>query len=176
VNIQNSNMNTSKKQSGVIMILALVMLLVLTLLAITSMNSTNFQVLLTGNTQHQTSALNQAEMALRNAEELIDIITTTAGSKPTIGYYDLTVDLVSEQDFSSFTWDSSTAISYDTKSHYVIEYSGRVSLSGGSVAVTQNNTVAGDELHLYRITARSVSARGAVRFVQSVYVTSTPPL
>jgi len=62
---KNIHILVPKYQSGVILILSLIILLVLTMLIVGSMNSTNTQVLMTGNTQYHTQALNDAETAIR---------------------------------------------------------------------------------------------------------------
>lgn len=56
------------KQEGAVLIIALVMLLVLTLLATSSMRSTALDARITGNHQHTVSQLNMANAALREGE------------------------------------------------------------------------------------------------------------
>jgi len=175
----NVNLSIPKKQSGVILVLALVILLVLTLLVVSSMNATNTQVLMTGNTQYHTQALNDAETALRFAESSIDQIILNGSAKPATGYYDLKVSNTNAIDFSNFSWTSTTAAKHKVGSRsslYVIEYTGGEKISfGGNEAVTQNDSIPGEEYHLFRVTARSTSARGAIRIVQSVYATDMMP-
>lgn len=176
----NQKLSSHKNQSGVILVLALVILLVLTMLIVSSMNSTNMQVLMTGNTQYHTQALNDAEVTLRFAENSIEQFATNVTVIPGSGYYNLTVNNNTAIDFSSFSWDSNSAAIHTTASRnsfYVIEYIKQVPLSNGApIMVSQNNKITGDRAHLYRITARSTSARGALRLVQSVYVTTAAPL
>ncbi|VAW91135.1 hypothetical protein MNBD_GAMMA22-2638 [hydrothermal vent metagenome] len=179
--MKNLKLSNLKKQSGVILVLALVILLVLTMLIVSSMNTTNTQVLMTGNTQFQTQALNDAETALRFAENSIQLFATDPNAKPGGGYRNISTGQNAE-DFSVFKWDDLTTMGSYTNantsrtSFYVIEYTGLIPLTGASLAVTQNNTVIGDEAYLFRVTARGKSARGAARMVQSVYVTTAPPL
>ncbi|MFV2061034.1 MAG: PilX N-terminal domain-containing pilus assembly protein [Gammaproteobacteria bacterium] len=174
----NSGFSIPKYQSGVILILSLVILLILTMLIVSSMNATNTQVLMTGNTQYHTQALNDAETALHFAENTVENFAKIGNVKPVSGYYNLKINKSPAIDFSNFGWSTVTAANYSfasRKASYVIEYTGQVPLKGASIAVTQNNNVPGDNAHLFRITARSTTARGAVRLVQSVYVTTAPP-
>ncbi len=175
---KNIHILVPKYQSGVILILSLIILLVLTMLIVGSMNSTNTQVLMTGNTQYHTQALNDAETALRFAETTVDDFGKNVNAKPATGYYDLKTNNIAAIDFTTFNWSPVTAAIHTGASRnslYVIEYTGRVALKGASISVTQNNNVPGDNAHLYRITARSTAARGAIRLVQSVYVTAVAP-
>lgn len=149
------------------------------MLIVSSMNATNTQVLMTGNTQYHTQALNDAETALRFAENTIDQFATNANAKPGSGYYNLVANKTTGIDFTNFNWSPVTAATHSVatrSSLYVIEYTGSVPLNGASIAVTQSDYVPGDDAHLYRITAHSTTARGAVRLVQSVYVTKAAPL
>ncbi len=179
--MKNLKLSHSKKQSGVILVLALVILLVLTMLIVSSMNTTNTQVLMTGNTQFQTQALNDAESALRFAENSIALFASDATLIPKSGYRNLvTGDPVIT--FSTFDWANpdNTAVYSDgttfRPSLYVIEYTGLTPLYGSQLDQTQNDNVIGDEVYLYRVTARGRAARGAARIVQSVYATVSPPL
>ncbi|MFV1984649.1 MAG: PilX N-terminal domain-containing pilus assembly protein [Thiohalomonadales bacterium] len=173
------NLSTPKSQTGVILVLALVILLILTMLVVSSMNTTNMQVLMTGNTQYHTKALNDAETALRFAETSIEQFATSVSAQPKTGYYDLKKSTAQEIDFSNFTWNSDTAATHNIGSRgsmYVIEYTGFTTQRGGDAGWSQiKNHPAGNKYYLYRITARSTSARGAIRLVQSVYATETAP-
>lgn len=162
-----------KKQTGMAMIMSLVILLVLTLLGVTAMNSSNLQLLMTGNSQYQTVALNNAESVIRDAEATVDSIVT-GGPVPSTGYYDISGSNP-EVDLGSFSWsDSETVI--DGNSKYIIEYAGDTVLDSSSLAWRQNNGITGDTVSVFRITARSPATRGAMRYVQSIYVTIDSPL
>lgn len=173
------NLNLSKQytQSGVILILALVILLILTMIVVGSMNTTNMQVLMTGNTQYHTQALNDAESALRFAENTISqFATNVANNKP--GFYDLKTSNSQATNFSTFTWDNTSAATHtigSRRSLYVIEYTGFTPGAGAPLGWRQGDPIIGDIYHLFRITARSTSARGAVRLVQTVYASQTGP-
>jgi len=166
------------RQHGAALIMSLVILVILTLLGIGSMNTANLQLLMTGNAQYQTVALSAAEQTIREAEVLVDAIV--AGTPPpskSDGYHDLASG-EPEVVLSDFTWpddetgDSSTV----ANSKYIIEYSGQKSLPPTTFKYINGNPIAGDNVYVFRITARTLATRGAVRLVQSIYVTLDSPV
>ncbi len=151
----NTNLSVVKKQSGVILVLALVILLVLTMLIVSSMTTTNMQVLMTGNTQHHTQALNDAETALRIAESSIDKFSDPNFTKPATGYKNIANNNANAINFSTFKWlpaDVATVSIGSRDTSYVIEYTGPelVNLNGGAITITPNNNVVGTKVYLYR--------------------------
>jgi type IV pilus assembly protein PilX len=65
------NINKSKQQ-GVVLIIGLIMLTVMTLLAVTSMQSSGLQELMSNNTKDKVIAFEAAESAIRAAEAYLD--------------------------------------------------------------------------------------------------------
>lgn len=163
---------TMLRQQGLALIMSLVILLVLTILGITAMNTSNLQLLMTGNSQYQTLALNTAEDVIRTAEDFVQDYVTGVQALPANGYYDLATD--AEVDLSSHDWTNDSVAS--GSSNYVIEYAGDQNLDSASLAWRQNNGISGDTVSVFRITARTPTARGAVRYVQSIYVSLESPL
>lgn len=157
-------------QRGAVLILALVILLVLTLLGVSAMNSSSLQMLMTGNTQYQTVALSQAELTIRQGETLVDDIAAGTTAPPAIGYYDIRPGKGTEVDLTTFTWDDTAAINFGA-SYYIIEYAGDKKLRAETLAWREGQNIAGDSVSVYRVTARSPATRGALRYVQSIYVT-----
>lgn len=169
--------NLKTKQQGVALIMSLIILVILTLLGIGSMNTANLQILMTGNAQYQTVALNTSERVIREAEILVDgIVAGAPAPSKTDGYHDIDGG-DSEVNLSNFTWpDNETADSANmANSKYIIEYSGRKSLPPATFKYINGNPIAGDNVYVFRITARTRATRGAVRVVQSIYVTLNPP-
>jgi type IV pilus assembly protein PilX len=171
-----NNLSTVKKQSGVILVVALVILLVLTLLVVSSMNTTNTQVLMTGNTQFHTQALNDAESALRYAESEIEL-SIASGTPIAAGFYNLKDPTVVKPDITNLATWSTQAATYtagNRSSLYVIEYVDFTVFAGESVS--SSKSIDGSKVHLYRITSRSNTGRGAARILQSVYITTAQPV
>lgn len=170
----------SKKQSishqrGLALLMSLVILLVLTLLGITAMNTANLQTLMTGNSQYQTTALNTAESVIRTAEDVVlAFIGTPGATYPASGYYNIPAG-AAPINLTTFDWDAADVITAGT-SKYIIEFTGTEELDSASKAWRQDQGIVGDDVSVFRITARTPSTRGAVRYVQSIFVTISAPL
>lgn len=167
----------TSRQHGAALIMSLVILVILTLLGIGSMNTANLQQLMTGNAQYQTAALSTAEQAIREAEVLVDgIVTGTAPPNLAGGYHNVDGG-APEVDLTVFTWpDDQTGDAAVANSKYVIEYSGSKSLPPTTFKYINGKPIAGDQVYVFRITARTQASRGAVRLVQSIYVTLESPI
>jgi len=61
----------TQKQSGAVLVLSLLMLFVLTLVGVSSLNTTTLEEKMSGNTRNQQLAFHAAEMAIRQAEDFI---------------------------------------------------------------------------------------------------------
>jgi len=155
--------------------MSLVILMVLTILGIAAMNTSNLQLLMTGNAQYQTVALSQAELTIRVAETLLEDVIAGTGTIPANGYYNVTPGNSDPIDLESFTWDDTTSVEAAGGSNYIIEYTGDKTLPPESLAWRQLQGIAGDKVYVFRITARSPASRGAMRYVQSIYVTNLSP-
>ena len=71
-------MRTPKKQSGVALFISLVLLLVLTIIGVSAVQTTSLEERMARNSRDRLMAFQSAESALRDAEALIDTFTTTA--------------------------------------------------------------------------------------------------
>jgi type IV pilus assembly protein PilX len=165
-------------QRGVSLIVALIMLIVLTLIGVSSMNTAIVELKMAGSAQQQSIALNRADEMLRVGEdEIIDIVTTPAAfdfSAPGDGYY-VTADDI---DVADIHWAGQGLKSIDGAKEgdtYVTEYLGPTTIPGESRKVSTDGRVIGGAVHTFRITSRSATGKGALRLVQSIYVTSAPP-
>lgn len=173
------HLNKIKKQirfqsRGIALIMSLVILLILTLLGVTSMNTSNLQLLMTSNSQYQTTALNTAEDVIHIAENAVASLVVTK-IIPSSGYYNITSGNDAPVDIASLDWSDNSNVVTEGISQYIIEYAGDTALDSSSLAWRQNNSIAGGNISVFRITARSPSSRGAVRYVQSIYVTIDSP-
>ena len=65
-------MQTKYSQQGVVLVIGLIMLVVMTLLAVTSMQSSSLQEIMSSNVKDKTTAFEAAETAIRAAEEFLD--------------------------------------------------------------------------------------------------------
>ena len=167
------------RQKGVSILVALVMLLVLTLIGVSSMNSSIVELKMANSMQQQGIALNRAEELLRVGETNIDTIITdptaydfaVAGD----GYY-IVADNIDVRDID---WPTQGLVAIKPDANvddtYVVEYLGAKPIPGESVKIATDGRIIGGAVHTFRITTRSVAGRGAVRLVQSIYVSEDAP-
>ena len=176
---RNINLAASpQSQSGVSILVALVMLLVLTLIGVSSMNSALVELKMAGSMQQQGIALNRADELLRVGELNIDGILNDPAAfdfaADNDGYYtnadNINVNNVdwAGQGLSTIQGDTANDI-------YVTEYLGAKPIPGESVKVSTDGRIIGGAVHTFRITTRSTTGKNAVRLVQSIYVSTAPP-
>lgn len=173
---KNRHLVSPQRQHGVVLIFSLVILMVLTILGISSMNTANLQTIMAGNSQYQTTALNTAEGALAAAEATIDAVVAGAPLPAGGGYYDVAAG-AAEIDPLTFDWSDSNNANYftDGNSKTVVEYTGPETPPPSSFRYLNSVPIAGDQVYVFRTTVRSTSSRGAVRLIQGVYLTLTAP-
>jgi type IV pilus assembly protein PilX len=170
----NHNHN-HKQQKGAILIVSLVVLVALTLIGLSAMDLSNLENIMAANSQQQIKSLSNAEKVLKVAEQDVDGIisdsTTLAFETTEDQYY-----LAGEVDPTRTTWDFSYASSFDDSpidGNYIIEYAGPRLIPGESGEI--GSAVSGSYIHLFLVDSQSESGKGAIRNVQSVYVTGSPP-
>ena len=165
-------------QRGVSLVVALVMLLVLTLIGVSSMNTAIVELKMAGSMQQQGVALNRADEALRVAEEdVLAIVTDPAAFDFTVaddGYY-VTADNINVHDIDWATEGLTSLPGANANDAYVAEYMGAKPIPGESVKVGTDGRIIGGAVHSFRLTSRSATGKGALRLVQSLYVTTAPP-
>jgi len=165
-------------QRGVSLIVALVMLIVLTLIGVSSMNTAIVELKMAGSAQQQGIALNRANELLRVGEEdVLAIVTNPAAFDFTTtgdGYYfkDDAIN-VHQIDWAGQSLDSIAGT--NANDSYVTEYLGPMEIPGESIKVATDGRIVGGAVHTFRITSRSATGKSALRLVQSIYVTSAPP-
>jgi type IV pilus assembly protein PilX len=165
-----------KAQSGVTLVVSLLILISMTILGITSMQSTRTEISMAGNLRELSLTFNAAEAGLRAAEAFVDnSISKVVYSDPATGLYDKSDP---DPDYiDSTTWNTSHP-SGITLAHvieqpvFIIKYLGdrsqnevaRVNIGGygsGQPGITVSN---------FRITARGTGQSGnARRYAQSYY-------
>ena len=165
----------SAPQRGAALIVALILLLVLTILGVTAMNSSILQGFMSGAFQQQTRTLALAENTLRAGElDVEDIVAN--GVNPTGGpdrssyYFNLVTD-------PGAVFEPATLTEWDALGNpFAIEYLGRRIVPGESVAV--GGGLEDSLVHVFRVSAletRPDDPRGGIRIVQSLYLTLDGP-
>ena len=141
------------RQQGAALITSLIILTVMTIIGITSMQSTTMDEKMVGNMRDLGIALQAAESALREGEETtaeIDAFTYD-GSTGTAGHYaqDILIDI-----FSSTTWSDSKSIEYAgtlktgptvevaAQPRYILQYRGELPSDANLVMGTRYSSAA----------------------------------
>ena len=169
----NPRLHTGQK--GATLIMALLVLVLIMMIGITAVTTSNTQFTLAGNLQFEDSAMNNAETAITTAEKWL--ATGTNFSDPGFTTYNSAaspqlhpIGHLPANSHLTMTWDASNSVQVAASQRYLIELlssKNRLPDSGqgeGGRAATGCN-----EVNTYAITARGQSGRGASKFVQSNY-------
>ena len=171
-------------ERGSTLIISLIILILLMLLGITAMNTSDTQFKLAGNLQFEDAAMNNAETAVNAAETWLATgtnfsnaaFTTYNASAGTYQLYPigtLAALTAPANDPLTMTWadtNSLEVVAGNSNQRYIIELmSTNNTLVGSSVTTGGRASSACNKVNTYRITARGASARGATKFVQSYY-------
>ncbi len=164
------------RQAGVTLVVSLVLLIAMTLLGVTSMQTTRTEIAMAGNLREAGLTFNAAEAGLRFAETFVeDSISTTVYADPTIGLY---AEADEDPDYTDYTiWTASQDAAFNLAyvvedPKFIIRYLGdrsqneaaKINIAGygsAQLGITVSN---------FRVTARGTGQSGnARRFVQSYY-------
>jgi Tfp pilus assembly protein PilX len=172
--MQNTRHNTYRfrqRQAGAALFMALIFLLILTILGVFGMNVSRLENLMAGNSQFQTTALNNAEYTLaRGIEDILQVEANGLAYPTTAGYH-----TIGDLEPSDLTWSFTTksvSLPDGSSGVYVILNAGTDNDDGEDNSYTGTITPApGAIVQVFLVTAQSESSRGAKRIVQSVVVT-----
>lgn len=164
-----------RRQEGVALIVALLLLIVMTILGLSVMRTVTLEEKMAAHTFDRSLSFQSTESALREAEAYVktNMPTPAAGSGCTeaTGVCGKLASGTTERwlDASFTTWKSATAVangSINITPQYIIEY------LGNTFPCQPNDITAGSSCKRYRITARSNAGtdRAAV-MLQSIYAT-----
>ena len=171
--VQQNRRFRSFRERGAALIVALVLLLVLTILGVTAMNSSILQGFMSTAYQQQTRTLAFAENTLRQGElDVEDLVARgvnpTGGPDRSAYYVNLVANPGNEFDAAATgLWPAT---------NYYIEYLGSRIVPGESAAV--GGGLEDSIVHVFRVSARENrpdDERGGVRIVQSLYLTLDGP-
>jgi type IV pilus assembly protein PilX len=166
------------RQQGVSILVAIIMLLVLTLIGVSSMKTAIIELKMAGSMQQQGVALNRAEELLRVSELDIDAILADPAAydfaAPGDGYY-INADAINVRQIDWVAQGLTATQGANTNDFYVTEYLGAKPIPGESVKVAADGRIIGGAVHTFRLTTRSATGKSAVRLVQSIYVSTAAP-
>ena len=164
------------RQSGVVLVVSLLILITLTVLGLATMQSSRTEISMAGNQRESGITFNAAEAGLRSGEAYIANSTTkTMYSDPTLGLYDrLDVD-PDYRDASSWNAAQTATINLPDVAEqpkYIIKYLG--DRSQNEVAAVNvggyGSSQPGRTVSNFRVTSRAVGQTGrATRQLQSYY-------
>jgi Tfp pilus assembly protein PilX len=158
----------SSKQCGATLVMALIVLVLIMMLGIAAVNTSNTQFKITANLQMEDTAFNNAELAVRSAENWLatnyqstDFFTTQA----TPGIMQSTAT----NSPLTMGWTDADSVPVNGSARYTIQLMSINNVSSGSSAVVGKQTVGAtncSKYDTYLITGFGTSARGAKKFIQ----------
>lgn len=163
------------RQCGATLVIALLVLVLIMMLGIAAVNTSDTQFKLAGNLQFEDSAMNNAETAVAAAESWLATGTNHANAGFTTANAANTPQLVPSTGMPSplsMTWGdaNSLAVAGNTSQRYFIQLlSVGNTLQGSSQVVGGRKNTVCNKVNTYQVTARGASARGATKFVQTYY-------
>lgn len=152
-----SALTQSKKQQGYILLLTMILLVMITVLALTNVSLNTTQIRIAANATDEEISLEKTEGALNEAiNKLMNGTYTSANFiQNSNGLYIL--DATNPPLWTTINWSSATSVIYsfqggsNSQASYIIEKLPSVSAPGQNINKATN---------VYRITARSVGANG----------------
>jgi type IV pilus assembly protein PilX len=156
---------TLKRQSGVALVVSLLILLILTMIGVSGMQTTGMQEKMASNTKDRSQAFQAAESGVRDAEGYLETIVTTGAFDGTGGLFP---EAQAEPDlFDGTTWTnnaksvqaSTVAGSVDPPRYFIRQFATVSGIEGAMNMYGQygDNKGIGD-VTIFRITSRGVGA------------------
>jgi type IV pilus assembly protein PilX len=175
--------NRAYKQTGAVLVISLIILLLLTIIGVTGMQTTSLEERMAGNMRDKSLAFESAEAALRDAETFMETVFTLGAfnADGSDGYYDNSIRDI----WTAVDWDGSnvgntnkavtaaSAIPGVEPGKYVIQYiadSKEEDITGGINLNNIGQGTGGGNTSIFRITARGTGASGKAAVVlQTLY-------
>lgn len=173
-----TNIDRHTRQDGATLIVSLIILVSLTVLGVTSMQSTRTEISMAGNQREAGMTFNAAEAGLRDAEAFVSAtISKTVFTDPGAGLYDKTDEDPDYMDYNTWAAASTqvapTPLAYAFEQpRFIVKYLG--DRSQNEVAAVNiggyGSSQPGIIVSNFRITARGAGQTGDThRIVQSYY-------
>lgn len=172
----------ARSQRGSTLVISMIMLVVLMLLGVMAMTTSDTAYKLAGNLQFENNALSNAETALSDAENSLkngaidinhaDFAAASSVTAAASGFYPKGANI----DPFSMAWDSSDSVSSsgdDTQRRMVQLMSTDTVQIGENYVAGIPQSTACNKVNTYVITARGTSARGSLKLVRSYYTVLT---
>ena len=166
--------NTFPQQQGAVLVISLIILLVLTIIGIAGMRTTVLEGKMASNSFDQNTAFQAAEAALRDGEDTIGGLVTTAsfdGTNGRLGSSDSDPDW-----FDSTTWVSGSSIAYSgtlsdvkTQPRYIIKFIGQSANNTGSLKTVGYGVHKTSTVNDFRVTARGTGKSDNSQVILQTY-------
>lgn len=175
---RNPIRSLKNRQTGSTLVVSLIIMILVMILGVTSMTTSDMQYKLAGNLQFEDGALNGAETALNTAENWLANGTNfqtaafTGACDGTVTYL-YPMGCMTAKGLAPLTmdWDDTNSLQVGSdRQRYVIEL-----ISEGARMLGSSQTIGGrassgcNQVNTYEVTSRGESARGAVKFVQTYF-------
>lgn len=162
--MKNINLMNIKQQQGAVLIMSLLMLFVLTLIGVSSINTTTMEEKMSGNTRNRMLAFQAAESALVEARRTITSfagsVESTANTSGSAGYYKTGYGPTVKDALDKTWWTANNKIQASangdvkSKSQYVIEYIKRDTQLSDLTIRNNNEQAPSPPPSLFKITVR----------------------
>lgn len=161
---RSTNMQRLHRQRGAVLVVSLIMLLIVTLIAVSSMQGTIMEEKMAGNTRDRNLAFQTAESALREAETYVNGLASMGTFNGSGGLYGLTdseptyTDAATWSDTGKHVVGSAPHGSYAAPRYFIKHYT-TVKGSDGALNMSGygDNKGSGD-ITIFKVTARSTGA------------------
>jgi len=175
-----------KSENGAVLLTSLLILLILSLLAVSSMQNSSLQERMVSAQREGYVAMEGAELALRDAEKAIDALASPSGFDTIDGFYDKGTAPRGTGVFASSVWAGTSSIAipipklngaelYPEAPRYFVEYVGDAQVEVGNESSDVNMTnytheTGASVAKAFRIVARGTGSTGqAQRILEEYY-------
>ena len=153
-------------QKGIALFISLVLLLVLTIIGVSSVQTTSLEERMARNSHDSVLAFQAAEMALRQAEEWLIAnppVTTDFSNSGAAGLWTVAPFGVTPRWETGGVWDAGTTIqvpvsvaNVDSQPRYMIEFLATIDQTSDRYEVGRGYPVLNETINISRVTARGV--------------------
>ncbi|MDD4911720.1 MAG: PilX N-terminal domain-containing pilus assembly protein [Sideroxydans sp.] len=178
--------NIQKLQHGSTLVVSLIILVILMLLGVTAMVTSDTQSKLAGNLQFENAAMNNAETSAGTAETWLatgtnfrhaSLLADPCDNRSSPELYPLNTTVnpptpcLASNTALTMVWNdnNSTTVADETQRYMIELMSVNSRLQGSSQGTGGRSSSGCNQVNTYRITARGESRRGATKFVQSYF-------
>ncbi|MFZ4479305.1 MAG: pilus assembly PilX family protein [Rhodoferax sp.] len=169
---------SAARQRGATLVIALLILVLIMMIGITAVSTSNTQYKLAGNLQFEDGAMNNAEAAVSTAENWLatgtnynnaGFVTYDAANAPHLYPAASTAAMVTAPLTTAWSDSNSAVVGSGSQRYQIQLMSTNNLLTGSSAAVGRQAAAVCNKVNTYQITGRGASSRGATKFVQSFY-------